>query len=411
MIKRVMTSIIIVGVFVSCAFACGGSEEKLKKLIGESEADTRIGNTEVEEPRSTEIDQPTTTLTPVSTTAICEKNEDYIYCIGEGMPVVEGSPDLYGQLISYSPEFFCASDLDIRLCRDATEAMLQAAKEWGNYGPVEYWILGIDQYAGDSLISTYCDRRMRRNGYPLNDCLDQETTGDHGMSEYRQLSAQWLAEKTPASSMGHNGGREFNYHKFTSSVPWGFDSSYDLFGQPTAAGHQTIIFHEYFHALQHSSLPTKDWNVRDAGLDPRWFTEGAAEYMAQVATKHLRSINAMTFSEIGRDGEYDFYSEMENKLREMNDDFNRCGGGLADTNYGEKCDSYGGAYSGGTWAHAYLANKYGSNILLETFYPNLEILGFAEAFRYTYGQSVEDFYIEFDQFRALPWNEQIAILP
>lgn len=422
MIKRFSSSITAAVILLLCLFACSRQEETSRfenrkdsnvsvvssepvtheeKVIEESE----ITKTKNKESQTAQI------LNPLSTTAICENNEDYIYCVGEGMPVVEGSPDLYGQLIDYSPEFFCASDLDIRLCEDATEAMLHAANVWGNYGPIEYWIVGIDENAGNNLIRTYCNRRMQRNNYPLNDCLDRETNRDHGMNEYRQLSAQWLAEKIPASSMGHNGGREFNYHKFISSVPWGFDSSYNLFGQPTATGDQTIIFHEYFHAVQHSALPTKDWHVRDAGLDPRWFTEGAAEYMAQAATKHLRSINAMTFSEIGRVGEYDFYLEMENKLTGMKEDFNRCGGSLPDTDYGEKCDSYEGAYSGGAWAHAYLAAKYGSNILLDIFYPNLEILGFAEAFNFTYGQSVEDFYIEFDQFLELPQNEQLAMLP
>jgi hypothetical protein len=58
-----------------------------------------------------------------------------------------------------------------------------------------------------------------------------------------------------------------------------------------------------------------------------------------------------------------------------------------------------------------LAHKHGSEVLLETFYPNLEELGWEGAFVKTYGMTSEEFYAEFEQFLELPNSQQMAILP
>ena len=68
-------------------------------------------------------------------------------------------------------------------------------------------------------------------------------------------------------------------------------------------------------------------------------------------------------------------------------------------------------YDAGAWAHAYLASKFGHDVLLDTFYPNLEELGWEETFLGTYGMTSEAFYVEFYAFLELPLSEQLAILP
>jgi hypothetical protein len=418
--QKTIASLFLIFVMFSSS-ACGASSEVSAPASAEPPTSTEIPTetptpmpASAEPPTSTEIptETPTPTLGPVALTASCVNEAGHIYCIGEGMPVVTGAPDLYGQRISFSPEFFCASDLDIRLCKAATEAFLLAAKEWGNYGPVEYWIMGVDEAAGDSMVDVFCNRRSERNDDDFNECVKHEGTfGDHGMNSYRELGAQWLEEKSAAGTMGHNGGRHFNYHKYTSSVPWGFDNSYDLEDQQSAAGEQKTVFHEYFHTIQHSALVTQDWYERDEGMKPRWFTEGGAEFMAQVATARLRSSDAFTSSEIAGQGPFDFNQEMQNALFAAKESFKSCGGDLSDTGYGAKCDSYGAAYAGGAWAHAYLSHTYGSDVLLEVFYPNREAMGFEGAFMHTYGQTVEDFVTEFNEFLKLPLDQQMEILP
>ena len=348
----------------------------------------------------------------VAESASCSKQQDHINCVGDGMPIVKGAPDLYGKLISFSPEVFCASDLDTRLCKDVANSLLWAAKEWGNVGPIEYWVMGVEEPAADSLIKVYCNRRWERNGFELDLCIEDAISRDHGMKSYWRHSANWLAEKSASTTMGHNGGRQDNIHNYTSSVPWGFDASYDV-GTPLAVQDQKTVFHEYFHAIQHSSLVSKDWDERDAKMELRWFTEGSAEYMASTfaARLTLDGLLEARSSEIARKGPYNFLDEMRNKMNEVKEDYSQCGGSLKDSNYGDKCDSYAGIYSSGEWAHAYLANKYGNDVLLEVFYPNLEEMGFESAFIHAYGQTLEEFYVDFDQFLDLPLSEQLSILP
>ena len=82
---------------------------------------------------------------------------------------------------------------------------------------------------------------------------------------------------------------------------------------------------------------------------------------------------------------------------------------LKDITYENHCDNV--HYDAGAWAHAYLASKFGHDVLLDTFYPNLEQLGWEETFLATYGMTSDEFYVEFDVFLALPLSEQLAILP
>jgi len=349
----------------------------------------------------------------VAETALCANDGDHILCAGDGMPVVEGAPDLYGQWISYSPEVLCAVDLDMRLCNDVANSLLWAAKEWGSVGPIEYYVMGIDESAADSLIDVYCSRRWDRNSWSKDECLAESTrANDHSMKSYQSLSAAWLAEGNPSTTMGHNGGRQFNIHQFTSSVPWGFDASYDV-GFIEGVQEQKTVFHEYFHALQHNYIVTKDWDERDSKMWLRWFAEGSAEYMASVLARRLTDAGLLDsrLSEIAGKSSYDFTTLMRQKLVDTKAAYSQCGGSLKDSGYGDKCDSYEGAYSGGTWAHAYLANKHGSDILLDVFYPNLDAMGSETAFTHAYGQTVEEFYTEFDEFLDLTTEEQMAILP
>jgi len=50
----------------------------------------------------------------------------------------------------------------------------------------------------------------------------------------------------------------------------------------------------------------------------------------------------------------------------------------------------------------------GKNVLLGTFYPNLEAMGFDGSFVYTYGQSLMGFYAEFDEFHSAPIRRAIS---
>lgn len=117
------------------------------------------------------------------------------------------------------------------------------------------------------------------------------------------------------------------------------------------------------------------------------------------------SLEAGRLEEIIMEGKdvWDPLHKMEWKLRNAIDNKTNLCPNIAfkDVDYENHCGYL--AYDLGSWAHAYLAHKYGPDILLDTFYKNNEQLGWEGAFSLTYGMSSEEFYKEFDEF--INWPE------
>ena len=143
-------------------------------------------------------------------------------------------------------------------------------------------------------------------------------------------------------------------------------------------------------------------------MGPVWFVEGSAEYMALVG---LLNSGLQETGNMGGKNKFYPMGNMRWKMEEGKIGLNSVCPGISlwDIDYGNECTNV--AYDLGSWAHAYLANKFGPNILLDTFYPNLEELGWEGAFEKAYGMSSEDFYKEFNKFLKLPLAEQLEILP
>ena len=111
---------------------------------------------------------------------------------------------------------------------------------WGNYGPVEYWVLGPEVEALEKLANVNCQRRVDRGDYfDMDECLEIQLskTGEHiyKFEYYRAVSAGEVENRTWEA--GRNGNRDWGIHYFTSS----------LSGLGSSA--QKLIFHEYFHAV------------------------------------------------------------------------------------------------------------------------------------------------------------------
>jgi len=354
--------------------------------------------------------QPATGVPAVlmSTDAICENLGNHTYCRSAELPAPPVSPSTWGDIVGYSPEVFCASDLSNELCGWVTSGLLAAILEWGNYGPVEYWVLGIDVTAAETLTEVNCQRRANRGQWNMNDCMHRHSpSGEHGFDSYRKLGADAVASGRPGGSAGLNGARDWGIHFFTSSLPVGFTDYFEVPGTEE----QKTIFHEYFHAVQHTNIFTEDHPKRRELLGPVWFNEGGAEYMAQYGSRkaHLSG----TLQKVNVEGRWPFVFE-DNMEWKMADGLEKmssvCPGvPIKDISYENSCDQAG--YDIGTWAHAYLASKFGHDVLLDTFYPDLEGLGWEETFLKTYGMTSDEFYVEFDVFLALPLSEQLAILP
>ena len=354
-----------------------------------------------------------------NTEVVCENMNTHIYCKSKDSPVVpKGVIPPWGEISNYSPEVFCATDLPDLVCSTITSSLIAAMIEWGSYSNVEYWILGSDKDAASKLTDLNCERRDTTESLvysgtqmPMKYCLEKHgPSGDHGFESYRKLGEDGINQGQPMGSMGLNGERDWGIHYFTSSIPFGLTDYFPFIG---GGQEQKGAFHEYFHAVQHSYIQTTDRNKRDDLLGLVWFVEGGAEYMAQV--KYFDAISSGIIQPVNADGPdkspYTFKEEMRNKLLGGKDSvkYNCPGSTIKDFSYQNSCNNAG--YDLGTWAIAYLDNKAGENSLIDTFYPNLDDLGWEGAFNLTYGVSSEDFYNEFEAFLELPISEQMKILP
>ncbi len=307
--------------------------------------------------------------------------------------------DTWGQEIDTPVEFIYASDVPSRVRELLEEAITAATEEWGNFGPTEYWVAGIDVTAAEELADQYCTRWDDRGKMNKSECLQNEHTAKF-LPEQAAAVATAIETGRATSNAGRNGNRNWGVHMFSSSYPLGFAG---LLGIPFADD-QTVAFHEYFHAVQHAYIFTKNRDTRDELMGPMWWSEGTAEYMAQVTSQSLRESGAITASD---------WNPLRDRFQWKMEDVQE----WLQSNPGQTANSieYGPeqnvGYSYGTWAIAYLSDKFGEGLLLGNFYPKLNDLGWEGAFIDTYGMSSSDFIYEFNQFVSLPISEQLLILP
>ncbi|MEC7837702.1 MAG: hypothetical protein VX523_03150 [Chloroflexota bacterium] len=352
---------------------------------------------------------PTPTPTPLPiqdkmthTESLCEDRKDYVYCTSSEAIVAPFTQldweSGWGVEKGYSPEVFCASDLQETVCPEVTSSLLAAMIEWGSYEPVEYWVLGSEKEAASKLTNINCERRENRGQQSMDDCLGRHGSDSGGLDFYRRIGEEGIENNFGSASAAHMGHDEWGFHFFGSSIPFGFT---DLF-QPIESGtDQRIVFHEYFHAIQSSHMGLGEKRTSLKG--PDWFYEGGAEYMAEI--KYKKAIDTKLLLPIDRSKPYVLRDNMEDHmLRAIDNLSNNCPGNkLQDLNYGNQCDIL---YSLGSWAIAYLAHVYGEDLLLESFYKNLtEKPNWEVAFNDTYGISLEEFYVDFDKFLKLQGSD------
>jgi len=319
----------------------------------------------------------------------------------------DAGADTWGKIIEAPPEVFFAADLSEDVRNGLTETLLAATVEWGNFGPLEYWVLGTDRDAARKLAEQFCERRSQRGEYDEDDCLADALRADrpHNFEYYWKVGADAVSSGRGGSAMGLNGNREWGIHLYSSSYPLGFDR---LLGV-SPAQEQVTVFHEYFHAVQSAHIQTRDHDQRYALMGPVWFVEGGADYMAETAARKLWASGEL--ATLDGDGRPSFEEGFEHRMRAARSKVEKnCPGvKLHEFTYEHHCE--GAAFDLGVWAIAYLLNKAGQSALLDTFYPCLEELGWEGAFQKTFGTSSAEFSDEFAHFVEQPLADQRAILP
>ena len=118
-------------------------------------------------------------LTPleINTTDVINDPEIFNYDVNK---------DYSEQIVDFYPNAFFASDLSLNVINGINLALKTAADEFGKYGPVEYWVFGVDKQAALDLINKFCERREALNQWSISQCVSYETdeTLDYSMIAY-----------------------------------------------------------------------------------------------------------------------------------------------------------------------------------------------------------------------------------
>jgi len=316
------------------------------------------------------------------------------------------SPDssIFGTRQKNQTEVFAASDVPAKVSQAVKETLAVAVDTWGSSGRMEYWVLGTDRDAAVELAELFCERRVARGHMTRQACLYDSSNKDHGFLMYRKIGAEALKTGIPRGSAGHNGGAEWGFHRMTSSLPLGFVGVLDIAGEDE----QITILHEYWHSVQNSFIQTTDHKRRRERMGPVWFVEGSAVAMAEITAARLWANGKLRRWNNSSHPWQSLRQRMISKMRSVQSRRKGCPSLLPDT-YDNKCREL--AYDSGAWAVAWLMNKYGQDVLLKSFHPNVEKLGWEGAFQKSFGQNSAALMKEFEQFMDLPLSDQVRILP
>ena len=291
---------------------------------------------------------------------------------------IEFDRENWGETTSQKAEFYAASDVarsQVELTRQWYEI---ASKAWGNYGPLEFWIVGTNEAAATALDKRYCEIRKQKDlTVSLEHCLNR----DHNFVSYAK-----------GGNAGLNTRR--NEHEKWSGFIITMSAK---FPGPQEEDYKPVVLHEYFHVYQHAHIRSKnDFERQSRNLKNPWWTEGGAEYMAQLLYSKQNGVSSSYLKEM-----------MERKLRSLKN--LREGESIKDIPYGKRGRI---AYDLGAWFIAFIINKTSEEDYLVKFYRDLNSKGFEGSFIKNFGSSSKDLLDEFHYtFLKLSIEDKLKIIP
>jgi hypothetical protein len=336
--------------------------------------------------------------------------------------------NLWGIKNDFQPNFIFTYDIDEIVQSATTNSMLGAIEEFGNWGPIELWVIGQD-YEGVILkTKNFCDTRISRGQgfyspfythqgckefmlYPLEGQLnlpvdlvsnDSRLKDQGGYFNYYMSKSIESIENNYPTGFGKslNGRRDWGIKLFIFSNPIGFLSPENYYKE------MVNIYYEYYHALQESALIDEELGETNEFGDetrrgPHWFYSGASSYMADYAVRKRNSENNLDEMKIWLKQQFLFGKSLveQNGCNEIR---------LKDISP-ENCFLL--KFYWGEPAVAYLLSSISNpNALNDIFYPNLYKLGFKSSFELTFNKTLEEFYVEWDSIMGKSIDERIELI-
>lgn len=290
------------------------------------------------------------------------------------------TPILWGEETDTIPAFYAASDVPPSQIERVRTDYETASQSWGNFGPLEYWIVGNDLDAAAELDEEYCAVRIAKD--------DNLTEAD------RQTCLQ----------------RDYNFEDYARDGGAGLNvvrSDYEAYSvmlitmaskypYPDETDYISVGYHEYFHVVQSAHIDSRDHEERQRLMvENPWWSEGGAEYMAQLLYSRQPGV------ESGYLKERMTWKMQSKELLEEGEDF-------TEIPYSERAII---AYDLGAWFIAYLIHQVGEDAYRVHFYDDLNSEGWEDAFTGNFGMSADAMLADFEDFLDEPLSVQLYIIP
>ena len=317
---------------------------------------------------------------------------------------------------------YVASDVSQDEKQGVERALEIASNEWDIDILVEYWVVGRGIQEANDLANVFCERRQELgqlefthynediNQDIFSQCLEGMMFPNQSAESILGTIQNWSDENWVGDfeSFRDKGGAGAGIREdwggigfVTSSQSMVQDFTIDEIGE----GSYIVVFHEYFHIVQNFyDLQDNSEEIENHFLGD-WFYEGGADFMAHklVYQEGLTESDAPSFQSKYRDLMSDIQSEIEsgNNLSQQSlDDFSY---------YTSPWNP--SVYSFGAWATAYLNLKAGNNNSLNEYFSKVPLVGWEQSFQETYSITLEEFYVEFNEFLKKSIDEQLEIIP
>ena len=294
------------------------------------------------------------------------------------------SEDLWGQEIDDLPDYYKAFDVPASQMDQVIEYYEIASGAWGNYGPLEFWVIGTDPLSAHKLDSLYCETRISKDNTLTESHMQNCINREYNFIEYANNGGAGLNTQ-------RNEYQQYSVFIITLASKYPF---------PNESDYNVVTMHEYFHVYQQAHIYTLDEDERaDLMVRNPWWSEGGANYLSELLYSQQPGVST---------------NYLKDRMRwKMNvkPDFLAYGKRLEDLEYGEQNNATRFAYDLGTWFIAYLIYHVGLEVYRVNFYDDLNEYGFEGSFIKNFGKSSEEYLNDFHSFLNMDIENQLEIIP
>ena len=294
------------------------------------------------------------------------------------------SEDLWGQEIDDLPDYYKAFDVPVSQMDQVIEYYEIASGAWGNYGPLEFWVIGTDPLSAHKLDSLYCETRISKDNTLTESHMQNCINREYNFIDYANNGGAGLNTQ-------RNEYQQYSVFIITLASKYPF---------PNESDYNVVTMHEYFHVYQQAHIYTLDEDERaDLMVRNPWWSEGGANYLSELLYSQQPGVST---------------NYLKDRMRwKMNvkPDFIAYGKRLEDLEYGEQNNATRFAYDLGTWFIAYLIYHVGLDVYRVNFYDDLNEYGFEGSFIKNFGKSSEEYLNDFHSFLNMDIENQLEIIP